>query len=48
VDLTYSYLQDLTLDGLKLLSRQIVLDVDVSLIEDREEMLAVLRSNALQ
>lgn len=42
-----SFLADLTLDGLKLLAAQLVLDVDVSEVEDRDTMLSILRSNSL-
>lgn len=45
--ITDAYLADLTLDGLKLLAGQLVLDVDVSTIEDRDDLLSLLRSNAL-
>jgi len=35
------------LDGLKLLASQLVLEVDVSNIDDREDLIKVLRSNSL-
>jgi hypothetical protein len=47
VTLTDAYLADLTLEGLKLLTGQLVLDVDVSNIDDRETLMRVLRANSL-
>jgi len=47
VNVTEAYLADLTLDSLRLLAVQLVVDIDPAAIEDREELLQLLRSNSL-
>jgi hypothetical protein len=39
-------LQQLDLDGLKSLAQQLVIEVDVSAMEDREKLLELLRSSS--
>lgn len=47
MNVTEAYLADLTLDSLRLLAVQLVVDIDPAAIEDREELLQLLRSNSL-